>query len=245
MPLLACFFVSILFFFRVMQVQLEVQKALDDTGRKLAVCLPADDETFIDDAAGRVAAEILLKKELTGREEAEQYITGGIAGVSLTGSKFEEENVCLRANYRIRLPVSLIAVSDIKVVLKTECRKWTGFSVDGAEEGTDVWVYITETGTVYHKTKSCTHLALSIRAVNQEEVDQLRNESGERYSACLLCEESENIRGRVYITNLGNRYHMDLNCSGIKRTIMMVRLSEVEGRPVCSKCGMQESVGVS
>lgn len=38
MPVLACFFVSVLFFFRIMQIQLEVQRALDDTGRKLAVC---------------------------------------------------------------------------------------------------------------------------------------------------------------------------------------------------------------
>ena len=41
MPVLACFFVSVLFFFRIMQIQLEVQKALDDTGRKLAVCAAA------------------------------------------------------------------------------------------------------------------------------------------------------------------------------------------------------------
>ena len=32
MPVLACFFVSVLFFFRIMQIQLEVQRALDDTG---------------------------------------------------------------------------------------------------------------------------------------------------------------------------------------------------------------------
>ena len=30
MPVLACFFVSVLFFFRIMQIQLEVQKALDN-----------------------------------------------------------------------------------------------------------------------------------------------------------------------------------------------------------------------
>lgn len=235
LPMLACFFVSILFFFRVMQVQLEVQKALDDTGRKLAV----SENNLADNIAGRAAAEILLKKELTGRKEAEKYIAGGIAGVSLRGSGFEGDDVCLQATYRIRLPVKLIPIPDIRVVLKTECRKWTGLNVEGQTEGRDVWVYITETGTVYHRTKACTHLELSIRDVDWKEVDELRNESGERYSACLLCSEIENDSGRVYITNLGNRYHQDLNCSGIKRTIRMVRLSEVGNRPVCSKCGVQ------
>ena len=240
LPLLACFFVSILFFFRVMQVQLEVQKALDDTGRKLAVFLPVNEKSLADDVAGRVAAEVLLRKELDGREEAKRYITGGVAGVSLVGSRFEGENVYLQATYRVGLPVNLIAVPAIKVVLKAECRKWTGRRPDGEAEGTVVWVYITEQGTVYHRTKSCSHLTLSIRAVEQEEVAELRNEGGERYSPCHLCKESENDRGRVYITNLGNRYHTDLNCGGIKRTIRMVRLSEVGDRPACSKCSVQE-----
>lgn len=37
LPVMALFFVMILMFFRVMQVQMDVQKALDDTGRKLAL----------------------------------------------------------------------------------------------------------------------------------------------------------------------------------------------------------------
>ncbi len=68
MPLLACFFVSILFFFRVMQVQLEVQKALDDTGRQLAVYLSGDEEAQTDGAVGLLAAEAVFRKDLLGRE---------------------------------------------------------------------------------------------------------------------------------------------------------------------------------
>ena len=36
-PILACLFTFVLFFFRVMQVQLCVQDALEDTGRTLSV----------------------------------------------------------------------------------------------------------------------------------------------------------------------------------------------------------------
>ena len=36
-PILACLFAFVLFFFRVMQVQLCVQDALEDTGRTLSV----------------------------------------------------------------------------------------------------------------------------------------------------------------------------------------------------------------
>lgn len=40
------------------------------------------------------------------------------------------------------------------------------------------------------------------------------------------------IKGKntVFITDQGNRFHYDLNCGGIKRTIYMIRLSEVGNR---------------
>lgn len=101
MPVLACFFVSVLFFFRIMQIQLEVQKALDDTGRKLAVCAAA---VSSDGAALPGIAEALLLREMADRTEAETYITGGKFGISLIGSDFSGEEITLRAAYHIRLP---------------------------------------------------------------------------------------------------------------------------------------------
>ena len=236
LPLLACFFVSILFFFRVMQVQMEVQKTLDDTGRKLAVYLPNVEESFVDEAAGLAAAEVMFRSAMEERETAKQYISGGTAGISLLGSTFEGDEVCLRAVYQMKLPVRLLQVSGLRLMSRTECRKWTGFQASGEAE-TEVWVYITENGTVYHTTETCTYLNLSIRGVNQEEMTELYNENGRKYTACELCGENGNERGRLYVTNYGDRYHTTLGCSGLKRTILTVRLSEVEGRPPCSKCG--------
>lgn len=37
-------------------------------------------------------------------------------------------------------------------------------------------------------------------------------------------------KNTVFITDQGNRFHYDLNCGGIKRTIYMIRLSEVGNR---------------
>ena len=109
MPVLACFFVSVLFFFRIMQIQLEVQKALDDTGRKLAVCAAA---VSSDGAALPGMAEALLLREMADRTEAETYITGGKFGISLIGSDFSGEEITLRAAYHIRLPIRIFWVWD-------------------------------------------------------------------------------------------------------------------------------------
>lgn len=235
MPLLASFFVSILFFFRVMQIELEVQKALDDTGRLLAVYL-ADEG---DSAVGFVTAKVLFGKEMADRETAKQYISGGFLGISLAESEFTANEIHLKACYQIKLPIRLFWSWEFPMQQRADCRKWTGWSPAGENESTDEWVYITETGTVYHTNSTCTHLNLSIQSVNYSQVSGMRNENGGKYEECILCAEKAAIGGHVYITNQGDCYHYDLNCSGIKRTVQMVRLSEVGARRKCTRCMAQ------
>lgn len=232
LPLLASFFVSMLFFFRVMQTELEVQKALDDTGRLLAVYL-VNEEDF---TTGFVMAKALFGKEMAERDTAKRYISGGIGGISLAESEFSADEIHIKANYRIMLPIKLFWGWEFPMKQRADCRKWTGWSQSGETEGTDEWVYITETGTVYHTHSTCTHLELSIQSVNYGQVSGMRNENGGKYEECILCAEKAAVDGHVYITNQGNCYHYDLNCSGIKRTVQRVSLSEVGTRKKCSRC---------
>lgn len=94
---------------------------------------------------------------------------------------------------------------------------------------------MTETGTVYHKDRSCTYLKLSIRKVSYSVTGKLRNRYGEKYYACSCCRSG--VGATVYITDTGNRYHADRSCSGLKRTIHKIKESEVSHLPSCSKCG--------
>ncbi len=232
LPLLASFFVSILFFFRVMQIEIAVQKALDDTGRQLAV-FTAEKESASDIAM----AQSLFLKELGETEMPARYIRGGIIGISLLSSEFGEREIQLKAHYQIQLPIRLFWVWEFAIEQQASCRKWNGWSA-GAENGdADVWVYITETGSVYHRTSTCSHLDLSIQSVKREQLAYLRNENGGKYYACSRCADRTNAWGNVYITNQGECYHNDLNCSEIKRTVYMIRLSEVGTRECCKRCG--------
>lgn len=229
LPLLAGFFVSILFFFRVMQVQMEVQKALENTARELAVCL--------EDESGRdiFLAKTLFVKNMSGREAASNYVVGGCFGISLAESDFGGDEVCLKAEYRLKLPVSVFRKKQLAVVQSAMTRKWVGWKGNG-DAPEDTWVYIAETGTVYHRSRFCTHLDLSIRMVSGREAECLRNENGAAYRRCYICTDENAESETVYITDEGDCYHTDINCSGLKRTVRRVRLSTLTGWRCCGRC---------
>jgi len=235
LPMLACFFVSILFFFRVMQVELQVEKAMVDAGQTLAA-YAAGEGKGTGKAVTMGALKLAVMKELAGREETVHYVTGGAAGVSLLDSKVEGDYIDIRAAFQVEVPVRLFGRQGIRIVRRIRCRKWTGWNGESGNGEDDIWVYITETGTVYHRSRECSHLRLSVTAVNKNKVGDKRNENGGRYRECERCAGKNRGQTTVYITSQGDRYHYDLQCSGIKRTISMIKLSEVGGRSPCSRC---------
>ncbi len=117
-------------------------------------------------------------------------------------------------------------------------RKWTGYRVssDVSREEEEEYVYITESGTVYHRSRTCRHLRISLKTVDVSSIGDHRNAHGARYTPCEKCCNGQST-GLVFITDKGDKYHNRADCSGLKRTILTVRLSEVGGRGPCSLCG--------
>ena len=94
-------------------------------------------------------------------------------------------------------------------------------------------VYIALNGEVYHRDPGCSHIHLSIHSVEKTQLGAMRNENGEKYHPC---EECGGGTGNVYITDTGNRYHSSLECSGLKRSIVKVPVTQVKDRRPCSRC---------
>ena len=117
-------------------------------------------------------------------------------------------------------------------------RKWTGYDVLGYGDdiAAEEYVYITDSGSVYHRSRDCSHLRISISVVTGEEISQLRNASGHKYYPCEQCHGQSNS-GLVFITSQGDRYHAASDCSSLKRRIKTVKLSEVGDKGPCSECG--------
>jgi hypothetical protein len=229
-PLVAGFLAVLLMFFRVLEVETEIYSALSYAGRKTAAITTAGD----DDAAELVLAEVYFREALAEYDAVSDYVKGGAYGVSLLSSDFSGDYVCLKANYKVVFPVGFFRINGISVFQESKSRKWTGST--GSTDDADDWVYITENGTVYHSTRECSYLDLSIQNVSYGQIESLRNKNQHKYYACELCGGEIPVMQMVYITDYGTTYHTKLECSGLKRTIYQVQKSEAETMGGCSKC---------
>lgn len=108
-----------------------------------------------------------------------------------------------------------------------------------AEEETKDVVYMTEHGTVYHESRACVYLTVTVRKVSVDEVEKERNSSGGKYKECSRCQEDSGGTW-VYISSGGSKYHWSLNCPAVKRTVMEKNREEVADVPACHKCGKKQ-----
>jgi len=102
-------------------------------------------------------------------------------------------------------------------------------------------VYMTEYGTVYHESRACTYLTVTVRNVAANAVALERNSSGRRYSECERCEKTEQTEF-VYVSSGGTKYHWSLQCPALKRNVMEKTREEVAGVPGCHKCTKKQEV---
>lgn len=235
-PLFSGVIVFLLFYFQVMEVQLVVQNALEDTGRKLAVLAVKELEEPEEEISYLVMAKGMLSLKLKEEPLIERYVGGGVLGVSLMMSEFEGDYIQLNANYVMHFPIGLFGNQDFLICQTTYFRKWNGWHEQIQNDETMELVYVTEYGEVYHMRRSCVYLDLSIQKISSAELTGKRNYNGELYRKCELCGKENTMFSDIYITNYGDCYHNTITCSGLKRTIYQKLLSEVGGMPACRKC---------
>lgn len=241
LPLFACFFSLLLFYFQIMKVEISVQSALEQTGRILAVYAEKEAYQEVDDLKYLSIAKGMVYSELREDTVIAQFVKGGALGISLLNSEFQGDYILLKANYVMKFPIKLFGGKDFWISQKTRLRKWTGWhslSINSEEET----VYVTMYGEVYHLRRSCPYLDLSIQKISAQELVSIRNANGGRYDECELCgmgidlKESIYSKQELYITNYGDKYHFSVTCNGLKRSIFQIKLSQVGGMAGCRKC---------
>lgn len=221
----------ICYLLEIMSLQMDVRAATDSVSREIAK------EVYSIPAVrpAKVKADVV---ELIGKERLDgSIVEGGSEGLDFSGTIVSAKNGVIHMNvkYEVILPFSMFGKLTLSFQEKFSVKGWTGYVGDGFASGREEMVYITDNGIVYHRDSHCTYLDLSIQMVDKNAVGDMRNEGHEKYYPCERC--GGEIGSRVYITRQGNRYHSTLGCSGLKRSVYAVPISEVQGKGVCSRCG--------
>lgn len=223
--------VSLLYLMEIMAVQTAMRSALQYAGKNAA------EEAYIVTMVMPSRLEQDVVNSIGAKRLDRSIVIGGSGGIRCNGSRISSRTGIgeLIVTYQVRLPIPMFGVPPIKYQDKIRIKAWVGYEKSGFGSEQEDTVYITKTGMVYHKDYHCTYLELSIHMVPSGDIGSLRNESGGKYYPCEHC--MRNGGDGVYITDTGNRYHSSLSCSGLKRTVYAVPLSEAVGKGACVRCG--------
>ena len=152
------------------------------------------------------------------------------------GGSFED--IVLPDIYSFRPVGGIFSLPKVRRFNIVRVRTWNGKEhvTTHASLMREQMVYVTASGSVYHRSLACRYLNVSTTAISSAQLATRRNRSGKRYTACERC-----ARGApaplVYVTATGDRYHNDQTCSSLKRSVRMIRESEAIGMRPCSVCG--------
>lgn len=205
----------------------------------------------LDVAAGDGVAADLITGGISaayaqGQIRKKSGVSSKEGSLSLLQSCFtEDEMIDLVGTFQPAHTWTLLPVKRQRSIIRARVRAWTGREGskgggdpgEGSEQEQEEQVYVAETGQVYHRDPNCTHIKLTIQKVPKTALSGLRNASGGKYHCCERCGKGSG--GTVYISPYGDKYHSSLECSGLKRTVRKVSLSEAEGLRPCSKCGRE------
>ncbi len=223
--------VSLLYLMEMMAVRTSVRAGLQAAGKQVM------QEACIVTAVMPSKIEAAMVHAIGGERLERSMIEGGSTGLHCEGSYISPVTGIgnLEVSYEVGLPVPVFLVSPVSYKESMRIKAWTGYEKNLFGNEKEDTVYITETGLVYHRDYHCTYLELSIHTVQASETASLRNNSGGKYYPCEHC--GHGSPDKVYITDTGDRYHNSLTCSGLKRTVYAVPISEAAGKGACSRCG--------
>lgn len=179
------------------------------------------------------AGNVKLHSYLEDTSRVDRYVVGGIQGLWITGPEIldEEGFICIQIHYRVCVPVPLLSKLSMPVCVQVRQKACTGYQEDKKNSDEERYVYIAEYSTVYHTSRSCSHLKLTIIPVTKT---VLHLSYGELLPCAFCGKEPAEL---YYITETGGCYHTSAQCSGLKRTVRRVRLNEINGYAPCSRCG--------
>lgn len=183
---------------------------------------------------------LILMFQTFSIEEGKLHQTGRELALLSYGQEEGEQDIRLVSVSTVKSVFPVTAFRTAIVANGCVMHKWIGYdlsqgdTVSGNEK--EEMVYITRSGTAYHRQRECVYLNPSIRMLDISQAQNAQNGEGKTYTACSVCGGNSQL---VYVTEDGARYHSTVTCSSLKRSVESVTLQEAveSGRHACSRCG--------
>ncbi|MDD2972332.1 MAG: hypothetical protein PHE02_09415 [Lachnospiraceae bacterium] len=242
--------IQLLYSIDMIRLYSNLEMAMHQTGQEMAIHAYAYDKILDQDEgmlgqAGAAMFQHLYVKEQVLEKADKVYldhspVVNGKEGITFLKSSFMEEDIIdLVAEYKVQSMASLMGHARMPFMNRCRMRAWTGYDNTKACDSTlsedEEYVYVTETGSAYHTNRNCTHLELSVTTASIKDLSDMRNDAGGKYYPCELC-GNDNQSDMIIIARQGDRYHRSSACSGLKRTVYTIPLSETGGRTLCERC---------
>ncbi len=259
LPVFMFFVLAIINILVIFSLQADIQLAMEETARSigkkayLVDCaddlitsneaeMDADTESLLSAGINSLTIKTWMMKD--GRKERldNSWIMEGSSGVYTYNSSYDEKTGILDivVNYNYQIPFLPEPIGTFSLAQRSYSHVWIGRKLDQKDssdgKGDSHTVYVTPYGTVYHTSKECSYLDLSIRQIPVSEISSARNTDGKIYEKCT-CANHMAAGDFVYITDYGTNWHTDINCAGLKRTINEIDISEIGDKHACPKCG--------
>lgn len=185
-----------------------------------------------------VESNVLFSQYLDKVAVNSSYVLGGKNGVVLATDKKPDYVTC-KATYMLKVPVPLFQSVKMPRTVSVQRRMFTGYidhSGDGNGLEDDDIIYVAEYGGVYHTDPTCYHICITIN--DPQKIEKVMESSHKKQ--CEKCLSSGDVPSELYTTKAGDCYHSSPTCSGLKRTVIAVRRSEVSGLNICSECAKHQ-----
>lgn len=238
LPVFLFFLLNLASLMEMMRLHGNLQLALWNAGNQTALY----GSLLENETATALFSGAYIKGRMTsilGREYLEESpLENGAAGMVVWANPLQDEEDILdvTVSYRVAPVSSFMGSPAFYMSNHYYAHLWNGYNVTADEPEAEM-VYVTETGTVYHGSRDCTHLSLSVRKVPSGDLGQQRNQWGRTYGACAKCAMGE-MPETLCITGEGECYHYDEKCAALKRTVIVLPLTEAQkSYRSCSRCG--------
>lgn len=157
--------------------------------------------------------------------------------------------ICFEMEYREQIPFFPILREGITMRAAARRRAWIGLDgklksngEDRREEGDseEIMVYVGANMGRYHWYRDCHYISNQYQSIHADQIGQLKNAFGKRYTVCSSCGGKGGSAHQVYITPGGEHYHISADCKAMVSYVRQVPLKEVEHLGACSYCSRRK-----